>query len=152
MGSVLWFRSHSKGQLSRFIQPSPKAICMIQIQNVMKVHPCKAGYWRQLLSNLGLRRNNHWFMTSSRHNDPVKGGTNSHPFQPLGHPQPRQEKDHRRHEMKVLFLTLLLGLVCATQEKEAEQSFSEVPGKLCSGRRSWVCVCVYTFWFCYVDP
>ena len=32
--------------------------------------------------------------------------------------------------MKVLFLTLLLGLVCAAQEEEAEQSVSEVPGKV----------------------
>ena len=28
--------------------------------------------------------------------------------------------------MKVLFLTFLLGMVCAAQEEEAEQSLSEV--------------------------
>ena len=67
-------------------------------------------------------------MTLSQHNDPIKSGTNSHPLQPLGHPQPRQKKDHRNHKMKVVFLTLLLGLVCVAQEEEAEQSVSEVPG------------------------
>ena len=51
--------------------------------------------------------------------------------------------------MKVVFLTLLLGLVCVAQEEEAEQSVSEVPRSFWSGRRSsecWgvcVCVCVY---------
>ena len=61
-------------------------------------------------------------------NDPIKSGTNSHPLQPLGHPQLFQKKDHERYKMKVLFLTLLLGVVCASQEEEAEQSLSEVPG------------------------
>ena len=54
--------------------------------------------------------------------------------------------------MKVLFLTLLLGLVCAAQEKEAEPSASAVSGMVWSRRRSWGCVCVSLLWFCYVDP
>lgn len=41
------------------------------------------------------------------------------------------------------FSSSLFSLVWFAQEKDAEQSFSEVPGKLCSGRRSWVCVCVH---------
>ena len=44
--------------------------------------------------------------------------------------------------MKVLLLTLLLGLVCSAQEEEAEQSASEVPGMVWPGRRPCVCVCV----------
>ena len=46
--------------------------------------------------------------------------------------------------MKTVLLTLLLGLVCAGQEEEAEQSVSEVPGMVWSGRRSWVCVCIFS--------
>ena len=81
--------------------------------------------------------------TSHRHNGPIKSGTDSHPLQPLGHPQLFQKKNHERHKRKVLFLTLLLGVVSATQEEEAEQSLSEVPGMVLSGRRYWaVCVCV----------
>ena len=44
--------------------------------------------------------------------------------------------------MKVVLLTLLLGLVCAAQEEEAELSASKVPGMVWPGRRSCVCVCV----------
>ena len=47
--------------------------------------------------------------------------------------------------MKVLYLALLLGLLCSAQEEEAEQSVSEVPGMVSSGRRSWVCVSVCSF-------
>ena len=72
-------------------------------------------------------------MTSSQHNDPIKSGTNSHLLQPLAHPQPQQKKDHKSHKMKVVFLTLLLGLVCAAQEEDAaaaakSSSISEVAG------------------------
>ena len=81
-------------------------------------------------------------MTSSQHNDPIKSETNSYPLDPLGEPQPQQEKVHKRHKMKVVFLTVLLGLVCATQEDETVRSASKVPGTVWSGRRSCVCVCV----------
>ena len=70
-------------------------------------------------------------MTSSQHNDPIKSGTNSHLLQPLAHPQPQQKKDHKSHKMKVVFLTLLLGLVCAAQEDDAADAariVSEVAG------------------------
>ena len=79
------------------------------------------------------------FMTSSQHNDPIKSGTNSHLLQPLAHPQPQQKKDHKSHKMKVVFLTLLLGLVCAAQEEEAEQSLRGTRDGLI-----WevLCVCV----------
>ena len=76
-----------------------------------------------------------------------KSGTNSHALQPLEHPQLFQKKDHGRHKIKVLFLALLLGLVCAAQEEEAEQSLSEVPGMVWFGR-SFVCVCVCVCAFC----
>ena len=67
-----------------------------------------------------------------------------HPLQPLGHPQLFQKKSHERHKMKVLFLTLLLCVVCAAQEEEAEQSVSEVPGMadLAGGLGVCVCLCV----------
>ena len=40
--------------MSRFIQLSPKTIGMINIENVIKVHPCEAGYWRWLVCNMAL--------------------------------------------------------------------------------------------------
>ena len=143
MGSVLWFLTRSKGQMSRFTQPSPKAICMIQIQNVMKVHPCKAGYWRWLLCNLGLRRNSHWFMTSSQNKDPIKGGTNSHPFQPLGHRQPRQKKD--QGDTRWRFCSWLFSLVWFVLPKKRKLSkvSQRYQGRSdLGGARVCVCVCV----------
>ena len=46
--------------------------------------------------------------------------------------------------MKVLFLTLLLCVVCAAQDEEAEHSVSEVPGMadLAGGLGVCVCLCV----------
>ena len=119
-----------------------KQSAWLKSQNVIEGHPYQEGYWRWLLCNLGLRRRCHWFMTSSQHNDPIKSETNSYPLDPLGEPQPQQEKVHKRHKMKVVFLTVLLGLVCATQEDETVRSASKVPGTVWSGRRSCVCVCV----------
>ena len=135
-----------------------KQSAWLKSQNVTEGHPYQVGYWRWLLSYPGLRRNNHWFMTSSQHDDPIKSGTNFHPLQPLGHPQPRQKKVRKSHKMKVVFLTLLLGLVCAAQEEDAAKSssISEVAGMIWSGTREEVvyvrvCVCVYFLWVCYVD-
>ena len=116
-----------------------KQSAWLKSQNVIEGHPYQGEYWRWLLCNPGLRRNNHWFMTWSQHNDRIKSGTNFHPLQPLGHPQPQQKKVHKRHKMKVVFLTLLLGLICAAQEEDAEKSVSEVAGMVWSGRRSCVC-------------
>ena len=65
--------------------------------------------------------------TSHQHNDPVKSGT----IPVLSSHWDTVSLDRRRtirDKMKVLFLTLLLGVVCASQEEEAEQSLSEVPG------------------------
>lgn len=54
--------------------------------------------------------------------------------QPLGRPQPRRKKDHaestmRANKMKVLFLTLVLGLVCSCQESPAEPHHSQLSGE-----------------------
>lgn len=49
------------------------------------------------------------------------------------------------HKMKAVFLTLLLGLVCAGQEAPAQPEASEVPKFCWSGRRSWFCECVCVF-------
>ena len=118
-----------------------KQYAWLKLQNVVEGHPYQGEYWRWLLCNPGLRRNNHWFMTSSQRDDRIKSDTNSHPLQPLGHPQPQQKKVHKRHKMKVVFLTLLLGLVCAAQEEDTAESASKVAGMVWSGRRSCVCVC-----------
>ena len=66
--------------------------------------------------------------TSRQHISPIKSGTSFHPLQLLEYPQPRQKKDHGSLKMKVLFLSLLLGVICAAQEEEAQPSLSEVPG------------------------
>ncbi|XP_010829420.1 PREDICTED: uncharacterized protein LOC104981863, partial [Bison bison bison] len=47
----------------------------------------------------------------------------------LEYPQPRQKKDHGSLKMKVLFLSLLLGVICAAQEEEAQPSLSELSGQ-----------------------
>lgn len=48
--------------------------------------------------------------------------------------------------MKVLVLSLLLGLVCNAQEADDQKALSQVPGMFWPGRRSWgvkgFCVCV----------
>lgn len=64
---------------------------------------------------------------SHQHKDPIKSGT----IPILSNHWDTLRLDRRRttrDKMKVLFLTLLLGVVCAAQEKEAEQNPSEVPG------------------------
>ena len=71
---------------------------------------------------------------------------------PLGRSQP-WKKDHvestvQANKMKVLFLTLVLGLVCSCEGSPAEPHHSKVPIM-----REVLLVCVYAFlWgFCYVD-
>ena len=65
--------------------------------------------------------------TSHQQNDPIKSGTipvlSSH-WDTVS----LDRQSTTRDKMKVLFLTLLLGVVCAAQEEEAEQNLSEVPG------------------------
>ena len=141
MGSVLWYLTHCKGQMSRFIQLSPKTICMINIENVIKVQPCEAGYWRWLLCYLALGGTiiGSWHVMPT-HNDAIKvTPIESYLLQPPRHPHFLQ-KDYERHKMMVLFLTLLHHLVCAIQEGDTLQDPAEVPGMVCFGRRSWVCV------------
>ncbi|XP_042097888.1 odorant-binding protein-like [Ovis aries] len=66
---------------------------------------------------------------SRQHISPIKSGTSFHPLQLLGSPQPRQKKDNESLKMKVLFLSLLLGVICAAQEEEAQPSLSELSGQ-----------------------
>ena len=71
---------------------------------------------------------------------------------PLGRPQPLKKKDHaestmQANKMKVLFLTLVLGLVCSSQEIPAEPHHSQVPKMSRSGRMSLVCVYVFLMGF-----
>lgn len=72
--------------------------------------------------------------TSHQHDDPIKSGR----ITILSNHWDIFSLDSRRivrEKMKVLFLTLLLAVVCAAQEDEAEQNLSEVPGTVLSGRR-----------------
>ena len=65
--------------------------------------------------------------TSHQHDDPIKSGR----ITTLSNHWDIFSLDRRRtvtDKMKVLFLTLLLAVVYAAQEEEAEQSLSEVPG------------------------
>ncbi|XP_069429489.1 odorant-binding protein-like [Ovis canadensis] len=65
---------------------------------------------------------------SHQHKDPIKSGT----IPILSNHWDTLRLDRRRttrDKMKVLFLTLLLGVVCAAQEKEVEQNPSELSGQ-----------------------
>ena len=58
--------------------------------------------------------------------------------------------------MKVLVLSLLLGLVCNAQEADDQKGLSQVPGMLWPGRRSWgvggccVCMCPFCGFFMWI--
>ena len=126
---------------------------LLKGQNALKAQPCQVGYWRSLVCDPGLRRDNHWFVKChGQHSEPIKSGTNPHPLQPLGHPQPRQKQDHKRHKMKVLFFSLLLWFVPPKKRKLSQVSqryegWSDLGGSL----GVCVCVCVSLLGFCYVD-
>ena len=150
---VLWFLIHSKGQMSRFPLASSKTIIMIKMIKWHERGSLLSMIQKWLLCNFGLRRDNHWFVKChGQHSEPIKSGTNPHPLQPLGHPQPRQKQDHKRHKMKVLFFSLLLWFVPPKKRKLSQVSqryegWSDLGGSL----GVCVCVCVSLLGFCYVD-
>ena len=136
--------------------------CLLKGQSALNAQPCQVGYWRSLLCDPGLRRDNHWFMKCHgqhcepikhwflkchrQHCEPIKSGTNPHPLQPQGLSQPRQKQDHETQDEGSVPLSTTF--VCAAQEDEAQPSVPEVPGMVWSGRQPWgvggaVCVCVY---------
>ncbi|XP_043344630.1 odorant-binding protein-like [Cervus canadensis] len=65
---------------------------------------------------------------SRQHNDPTRSDTNSHPLQQLEPSRPLQ-KDYEGHKMKILVLSLLLGLVCDAQEADDQKGLSQLSGK-----------------------
>ena len=75
-----------------------------------------------------LRRNNHWFMTCQANITILYKVSQFASSPTTGTPSASTEEGPQEKKMKVLFLTLLLGLICSTQEEEGEQSLSEVPG------------------------
>ena len=150
--------THCKGQMSRFIQLSPKTLGMINIENVIKVHPCEAGYWRWLLCNeaSGGTIIGSWRVTPTR-NDAIKvtpilifsNHWDTHTFC-----RRRTTRDTR-----CWFCSWLFSLVWFMPPKKVtlRKTLQKHPGWSALGGGLGcvcvcVCVCVYLLWFCCVDP
>ena len=132
-----------------------KESAWLKSQNVIEGHPYQGGYWRWLLCNLGLRRNNHWFITSSQHSDPIKKVSQFPSSPTTGTPSASTEEGPQE-----------------PQDEGCVPDSAPWSGLCCSRRGSWAkclrgtrdgliweeamcvcwCVCVYLLWVCYVDP
>lgn len=89
---------------------------------------------------------------SHQHKDPIKSGTTPSLSNHWDTLEPDEAWDHERQD-EVLFLTLLLGVVCAARKRSWAKSLRGTrDGLIWEGALGvWICVSV-PLWFCYADP